>query len=303
MSSPGKKMSSASQDLAPFVEPLPLDFASPSEDQGSVSPKPIQAAPEIHPSQGNIPEKVISKAYRFFSSLTVKDLRKIGYAWNLRSHVRKNEIIAECVLYVLNQCEESKGIEDVVGENPHRATLFKVSNFNGNRHTQTPSKGQLRRLTVRSGRIRGSQDDVRKTSLRTRNESQDMIVENEETAIIDPFSLNEYALLCVTLRDHEACRLALINCGKEMSAAALDAKLRRDYFWVNVVQKVFNDVGHKPVLSALLGVLSDVSAELPPPCFRSSEKLKELFRKLRSEFSDPLDRWQRSGQGDPDRFP
>ena len=120
---------------------------------------------------------------------------------------------------------------------------------------------------------------------------------------MEPFSLHEYARLCVTLRDHEACRVALINSGKEMSAAALDAKLRRDYFWVDVVEKVFNDVNHKPVIPELIGVISNVSAELSPPCFRSGEKLKEHFCKLRSEFSEPLDRWQRSGQGDPDRFP
>lgn len=50
----------------------------------------------------------------------------------------------------------------------------------------------------------------------------------EETAPTFPFSLNEYARLCVTLRDNENCRKALFESGMEMSAAALDAKLRRD---------------------------------------------------------------------------
>lgn len=83
----------------------------------------------------------------------------------------------------------------------------------------------------------------------------------------------------------------------------MSAKLRREYFWVDVVQKAFNDVYNNLVLPELIIVISDMSADLCRPCFRSGKKMKELFHKLRSEFSDPLDRWNRSGQGDPDQFP
>lgn len=114
--------------------------------------------------------------------------------------------------------------------------------------------------------------------------------------------MNSYARLCIILRDHEACFVAFINYGKEMSAALFHSKLWRDYLWVDVVQMVFNDFNHKQALPELTRVPSDVSAELCPPYFRSAEKLKKQFRKLRFEFRYPLDRWQHSGQSDPDRF-
>ena len=71
MSSPGKTVSSESEDLAPIVEPLALDFPSLSEDQDSFCPISIQKPSADHPSKENIkqtaiPDRVIYKAYRFF---------------------------------------------------------------------------------------------------------------------------------------------------------------------------------------------------------------------------------------------
>ena len=59
----------------------------------------------------------------------------------------------------------------------------------------------------------------------------------EEIAHASVCSIHENARLCAILRDHPDCRAALINSGKEMTPAALDAKLRWDYFWATVVEK------------------------------------------------------------------
>ena len=68
------------------------------------------------------------------------------------------------------------------------------------------------------------------------NRTQPVSGDVEEIAHASVFSIHEYARLCVILRDHPDCRGALINSGKEMTPAALDAKLRRDYFWTIVVE-------------------------------------------------------------------
>lgn len=88
-----------------------------------------------------------------------------------------------------------------------------------------------------------------------------------------------------------------------MSPAALDARISRDNFWTEVVEAVYNDVTYKPTLHELSGVLEGVDASAAPQCFRSGDRLKEWFRKLRSEFTEPFDKWGRSGQNSPDRFP
>lgn len=116
------------------------------------------------------------------------------------------------------------------------------------------------------------------------------------------FTLDGYARLIFILRDHPECRDAVINSGKEMSAASLESKLRRDYFWSTVIEKVLNDYTYHPRTPELLGIVDIVNVENLPPCHRFGDRLKEWFRKLRSAFTRPYDNWKRSGQNDPDRF-
>ena len=53
-----------------------------------------------------------------------------------------------------------------------------------------------------------------------------------------------------------------------MIPAALDAKLRRDYFWTTVVEKVFNNESYRPRTPELLGFVGGVQADNCPPCHR-----------------------------------
>ena len=134
------------------------------------------------------------------------------------------------------------------------------------------------------------------------NRNQPVSGDVEEIAHASVFSIDEYARLCVILCDHPDCREALINSGKEMTPAALDAKLRRDYFWTTTVEKGFNDESYRPRTPELLVFVDGVQADNCPPCYRPGDRLKEWFRKLRSDFTTRYDSWKGSEQNDPDRL-
>lgn len=164
-------------------------------------------------------------------------------------------------------------------------------------------KGKLKGLTADHNQNRATQEQLSRMRSGTRNEFLTRMDDDiEETSSIYLCLFKEYGCLCVTLRDYEGCRKALMDFRKEMSAAALHEKLSRYFFWVDVMENVFTGKGHEPILPELTGVLSNLFPERLPPCFQSDKNRRIYFCKLRPDFSELLDRWQRFGQGNPGRF-
>lgn len=114
-------------------------------------------------------------------------------------------------------------------------------------------------------------------------------LKNAGTTAVPYFCLNEYVRLLVILRDHPRAREALLSSGRELSASALDVHMNRDQFWTSIDEKVFNDTSYRPTIVELTDVLNSVTPEAELLSFRSGPALKEWFRKLRFDFTEPYD--------------
>ena len=117
----------------------------------------------------------------------------------------------------------------------------------------------------------------------------------------DPaFTLSEFSRLIVMLRHNEHCRSAINMLQQELTRAQLDSGRSRDSFWVTIADR-FND-STELVQYSFEGWVEDADPSLPPICFRAASVLKDQYARTRTGFTVYKDRWERSGQNDPENF-
>ena len=121
------------------------------------------------------------------------------------------------------------------------------------------------------------------------------------TANNTPFSLSEFARLCVILRDDSHARKALLDLNNELTLQDFRANFTRDDLWREIAKR-FNDISVSYEQAFSTSVPEACSAD-PPLCARSAERLKDVYQRTPSMFTQRFEYYSRSGNNDPDSFP
>ena len=96
-----------------------------------------------------------------------------------------------------------------------------------------------------------------------------------------PFSISEFARLCITMRDDEDAKCSLDRTGQELTRSQLDAGFTRDSYW-GVIEERFNNPSLRLHLN-MVGNVDGVDSKVPPPCHWSATCVENWSRSGRNE--------------------
>lgn len=241
-------------------------------------------------------------------------LRSICKQLSLKiSKATKKMLISRIMLYVLRkqQLPDGADMAKILSADVH-TTFVQWARENKDKETNwtTPDPKQL--LSVLSE----SEQDRWRAVLRARKqtalleeirgeggETNERLVQTTLTAgVPPPFSLNEFARLCVILRDDERANAAL-QCavGDELDRSKLDARVTRESYWTIVAQRFNSDgVDSREDFS---GRVDGIDSNARPLSTRAPALLRKQYMDVRGAFTAALEKWKASGQNDPARFP
>lgn len=241
----------------------------------------------------------LAKVYTFLCGLRKDVLRKMGRQWGRRATGNKDALLYRNFLF-LKECHESnKSMESKMLTNidcPSYEKFLDDQERTCADWKRIPAIDEMVKCLTAAG---DKFDDntgvaanltVRPNSLGNRN--------NEG---MPNFSISEFARLVIVMRDDEKARSALYRLGQELRRAELDSGTSRDAFW-GIIEDRFNDTT-VPVRFSFAGHVDEADPSRAPACRRPAASLKTHFYEARSVFTDAVDKWMRSGQNDPDKFP
>ncbi len=169
--------------------------------------------------------------------------------------------------------------------NPHRTNFFDLPENQTLRMLQAPPVGVIKAFVLQGRNVVAGRS-VNSTAMAGGSADP-------------PFSNSEFARLMALLTTSESARAALLRSGGTLERSELDAGVRRDDFWVSVVEKEFND--HSNNLRLDLSASVDdrsIDASAVPLAYRTGAKLKDMFFQTRGLFTRAHRNWSASGQND-----
>ena len=99
---------------------------------------------------------------------------------------------------------------------------------------------------------------------------------------LSPFSISEFARLCIIIWNDEDAKCALDGTRQELTRSQLDAGFTKDSYW-GVIEERFNNPRLRLHLN-MVGNVDGVDSKVPPPCHRSATFLKENILDARRSF-------------------
>ena len=248
----------------------------------------------VHADQ-NVSE--ITKVYTFLSSQKKDELRKLGRVWGCRTARNKSELIYRAFLFLKECYHKRLDIREIMESNIHCPSF---EGFLEAQELSCESWKPLPNLSVMRNALMAAGDKVGEHGRPMVEGKKAGEHHNEEKPCAPNFSISEFARLIVLMKDDERVRSALFKLGQELRRSELDSGNTRDTFW-GIIEGRFNDQSVL-VRFSFVGHIEEVDPSAPPLCHRSAEVLKLQFRDTRSVFTEALNKWNRSGQNDPDRF-
>lgn len=104
------------------------------------------------------------------------------------------------------------------------------------------------------------------------------------------------------IADDEVVRCAVRSAAlDDLHKSKQTERVQRHSYW-GIIQERFNDLAVKTNL-CLIGRLDHIDASATPLCSRDAAKLKSQYTDGRRVSTEKYNKWSRSGQKDPSRFP
>lgn len=291
----------SSQSPPNVADTAALDVSSGSERCGAELPAVGQSQPMSSPLTAPSPagaEESLQKVYTFLASQKKDVLRKVGRVWGLRSSGNKQDLIYRAFWFLKDCQSRNLNIFGKLAANIHCPSFDnfeKENSRSGMDWKEPPGDDVIREALKKAGDKLESRDAIKQ-----RVEREEGCNEVADVPSTPNFTLSEFARLLVLMKEDEKVRESMYRLGQELRRAELDTGTSRDSFW-GIIEARFNDVSLL-VKFSFEGYLSDADPSAPPLCNRSGEVLKGHFRDAKSVFTKALDRWNRSGQNDPDKF-
>ena len=230
--------------------------------------------------------------FSYFKSLKKKEHQKMARHWNRKAYGKLNEIMLRNYRYVVFLHIEGTPFRETISSNPFCPSfdefMIKIDNPVLSKRARVypaPSDAEVDTVLDAAGDLREGDTAELGTS-----------PAGSEPA----FTLNEFSRLIIMLRHNEHCRQSINLLQQELTRAQLDAGRSRDSFWARIADR-FNDPSEH-IAYSFDGWVEDAEPSLPPLCVRAASVLKDQYARTRTGFTVYKDRWERSGQNDPENF-
>lgn len=281
-------------------------------DEGMSSPETQDVTPRCCPSasHANSGAAVISndevevpndltKVFTFLSGLRKDVLRKIGRQWGRRATGNKDALLYRNFLF-LKECNDGKKSIDTKMSSNIECPSY--SKFLEDQERTCGEWKPVPKMDVMMECLTNAGDKFDGGNVAAANDRfRQSVSGNDSRENLPNFTISEFARLVIVMRDDEKARSALYRLGQELRRAELDSGTSRDAFW-GIIEDRFNDTT-VPVRFTFAGHVDEADPSRDPACHRAAASLKAHFYEARSVFTDAVDKWMRSGQNDPDKFP
>jgi len=264
----------------------------------------------------------LDEVYSFLQFCKHGELRNMNKSWGMNVGGKKEVLVARAMLRILSIARKGQDIHDVLVKNQYVPSL---DTFWENRRVKKdlvrtfPGKEEL--LKVLDERERRTVERMFCVSVKRRilqpeeckDAAQNNAKDGENTGTKQncgkgnregsiQFSLGEFARLMLVIRDDQVAKSAVLQATEEeLSKRDMDIGRTRDSFW-KIVEIRFNTAVITEGID-LSGRVDNVDATAPPLVPRNAAKLRAVYTDAKSDFTEAMARYNRSGQSDPGRFP